>query len=406
VPTLAEVMQNREPKAPVRELALADLLGRIPVQMDDFRVREKLQGKVILVTGAAGSIGSELCRQIARFQPKHIVGFDIAETGLFHLQRELKECFPDVSFEPVVGSVQSATRLAEVFRGREIATVYHSAAYKHVPMMEANLFEAIENNVIGTYNVAATAAKFSAADFVMISSDKAVRPTSVMGLTKRVAEVVARSMQKEATKYLSVRFGNVLGSNGSVVPIFQQQITAGGPVTVTHPEMRRYFMTVVEAVQLVLQASTMGRGGEIFVLDMGEPIKIVDLVRNMILLSGRRPEDVPIKFIGTRAGEKLYEEVNLFEEHTQATPHEKIRIFSGDGVCIPDVETWIDELGQLCLARDLRVILSFKQLAPDYNPSSFVLENLMEATPQTVVRPSEEAASPPRVRSNPFPLTA
>jgi FlaA1/EpsC-like NDP-sugar epimerase len=287
----------------------------------------------------------------------------------------------------VIGSIQNVARLTEVFSTHRISTVYHAAAYKHVPMMETHLFEAVENNVIGTYNLARIAGHFEVDDFVMISSDKAVRPTSIMGLTKRVSEILTRSLQSGTTKYVSVRFGNVLGSNGSVVPIFKQQIAAGGPVTVTHREMRRFFMTIPEAVQLVLQASTMGKGGEIFVLDMGDPVKIVDLVHNMILLSGKRPEDIQIEFTGTRPGEKLYEETTTFEEETLPTYHNKISIFAGDGVLVEDPDTWMNEVRRLCEGRDIKLILLFKQLVVDYSPSSQVLENLADRptgpTPQS-----------------------
>jgi FlaA1/EpsC-like NDP-sugar epimerase len=378
VPALSEVMRNNGASTPIREVAVEDLLGRTQVLLEDANVRAKLENQVILVTGAAGSIGSELCRQIARFEPKLIVGLDVAETALFYLDRELRQSFPTIPFQPAIGSILNLARLSEVFDAYEVATVYHAAAYKHVPMMECHLFEAVENNVIGTHNVATTARRFGIENFVMISSDKAVRPTSVMGLTKRVAELVVSSLQNGDTRCVSVRFGNVLGSNGSVVAIFKQQIAAGGPVTVTHREMRRYFMTIPEAAQLVLQASTMGRGDEIFVLDMGQPMRIVDLARNMILLSGRRPEDIQIEFTGTRPGEKVYEELSTLEEETRPTYHDKIRIFSGDGVRIPDTESWMKELHRMCEARDMRLILALKELVADYNPSSNVLQCLVD----------------------------
>jgi FlaA1/EpsC-like NDP-sugar epimerase len=396
VPTLSEIIRGSERIAPVRELALDDLLGRNPVRLEDAAVRSKLENKVVLVTGAGGSIGSELCRQIARFSPQRIIGMDLAETPLFFLERELRQRFPHVVFEPAIGSVQNLARLAEVFALHQISTVYHAAAYKHVPMMECHLFEAVENNVIGTYNLARVAEQFGVEDFVMISSDKAVRPTSIMGLTKRISEILTRSMQGRTTKYVSVRFGNVLGSNGSVVPIFKQQIANGGPVTVTHPEMRRFFMTIPEAVQLVLQASTMGRGGEIFVLDMGDPVKIVDLVQNMILLSGRHPGDVRIEFTGTRPGEKLYEETTTLEEEILPTFHEKISVFAGDGVLLNDVDSWMEDLRRLCDTRDMRLILLFKQLVPDYNASSHVLTSLVE---QPVT--AQDEALPAMLRQQP-----
>jgi FlaA1/EpsC-like NDP-sugar epimerase len=396
VPALSEVMRSSGAKVPIRELAVEDLLGRTPVRLEDMNVRAKLENQVILVTGAAGSIGSELCRQIARFGPKLILGFDTSETGLFYLDRELRQSLPGTCFQPAIGSIRNIARLDEIFDSYEVATVYHAAAYKHVPMMESHLFEAVENNIFGTYNLATSAGRFGVASFVMISSDKAVRPTGIMGLTKRVTELLVSSLENGQTRYVSVRFGNVLGSNGSVVAIFKQQIAAGGPLTITHPEMRRYFMTIPEAAQLVLQASTMGRGGEIFVLDMGEPVKIVDLAKNMILLSGRQPEDIAIVFTGIRPGEKLYEELCTAEEETRRTYHEKIRIFSGDGPRITNIEVWIAELRRMCAARDMRLIPALKELVADYNPSVQVL--------QAMVGPPKALVTPPRTIARPHPM--
>jgi FlaA1/EpsC-like NDP-sugar epimerase len=274
-------------------------------------------------------------------------------------------------------------------------------AYKHVPMMESCLFVAVENNVLGTANVVAAAAESGIDDFVMISSDKAVRPANVMGLTKRVAELLVGSSQNGSTRFVSVRFGNVLGSNGSVIPIFKKQIAAGGPVTVTHPEMRRYFMTIPEAVQLVLQASTMGKGGEIFVLDMGQPVKIVDLARNLILLSGLRPdEDVRIEFTGVRPGEKLYEELSAYEENTLPTFHEKIKIFAGPSVPSVKMQEELQAIRRLCALRDARgLVLRLKELVPDYNPSTEILRSLFAesaapAVPSKFLHFSASAASP------------
>jgi FlaA1/EpsC-like NDP-sugar epimerase len=274
------------------------------------------------VTGAAGSIGSELCRQIARFGPAGSVGFEIAESPLFELDREMRGAFPGTPFYAEIGSVQNRARVEEVVRQYSPSVIYHAAAYKHVPLMEAHIFEAVENNVFGTYNVAAVAAACGVEEFVLISSDKAVRPTNVMGATKRVAELIVQELATDEHRFVAVRFGNVLGSNGSVIPIFKKQIAAGGPVTVTHPEMRRFFMTIPEACQLVLQAAAIGEGGQICVLDMGEPVKIVDLARDLILLSGLRPEeDIKIEFTGMRPGEKLYEEVSTILEETVASAH-------------------------------------------------------------------------------------
>ncbi len=393
VPALSEVMCAPGATTPIREVAVEDLLGRAEVCLEDHKIQEKFQQQVILVTGAAGSIGSEICRQIARFKPRLILGFDASETSLFYLDRELRQRFPEVSFEPIIGNILSAGRVREIFEAHDISTVFHAAAYKHVPMMEANIFEAVENNVIGTHVVATLAGRYQVDDFVMISSDKAVRPTSIMGLTKHIAELLISSLPNGRTKYTSVRFGNVLGSNGSVVEIFRQQIAAGGPITITHQEMRRYFMTIPEAAQLVLQASTMSKGGEIFVLDMGQQMKIVDLARNMILLSGRRSEDIPIQFTGIRPGEKLYEELSTLDEETMPTHHEKIRVFAGTRARIPHADTWIKEVQKMCAARDMHLILRFKEIAADYNPSSQVLELLMnQAKPRKSLVVAAETA--------------
>jgi FlaA1/EpsC-like NDP-sugar epimerase len=383
IPAISEIIHGRGLASQIRNVAVEDLLGRTSAKLDTKLIRGKVQGEVVLVTGAAGSIGSELCRQIARFSPKTIVGFEIAETALFHLQHEIREQFPDVHFEPVIGNIQDLARLHEVFETYLPTVVFHAAAYKHVPMMETHLFEAVENNVLGTYNVAALAGEFGVDEFVMISSDKAVRPTSIMGLTKRVAEMLVSSLQAGRTKYVSVRFGNVLGSNGSVVPIFRRQIAAGGPITVTHPEMRRYFMTIPEAAQLVMQAYAMGKGGEIFVLDMGNPIRIVDLARQMILLSGLRPDqDIKIEFTGVRPGEKLYEELSTNDEETVPTYHEKIHIFTGNGHGMPDVAACMAELRHMCAARDRRLVLTLmKDMVADYKPSTHVLETLVGEEP-------------------------
>ena len=357
------------------------------MRLEEDEIRGALQGKVVLVTGAAGSIGSELCRQIARFRPAGIVGFEIAESPLFEIDREMRQAFPQTPFYPEIGSIQNRARLDEVLRQYSPSVVYHAAAYKHVPLMEAHIFEAIENNVFGTYNVAAAAADHGVEDFVMISSDKAVRPTNVMGATKRVAELLLLALQNGGTKYVAVRFGNVLGSNGSVIPIFKKQIAAGGPVTVTHPDMRRFFMTIPEACQLVLQAAVIGKGGQICVLDMGEPVKIVDLARNLILLSGLRPdEDIKIEFTGMRPGEKLYEELSTIFEDTAPTAHEKIRIFIGNGMPENDVAAWLHDLREICEARDAgRLVVALKEIVIDYSPSANLLKRALETRYHDVV---------------------
>jgi FlaA1/EpsC-like NDP-sugar epimerase len=379
VPGLAEAIEGSGLASQIREVAVDDLLGRTPVHLEEGQIRGTLEGKVVLVTGAAGSIGSELCRQIARFHPAGIVGIEIAESPLFEIDREMRQTFPQVPFYPEIGSIQNRARLLDVLGQYKPSVVYHSAAYKHVPLMEAHVFEAIENNVFGTYNVAVAAAECGVEDFVMISSDKAVRPTNIMGATKRIAELVLLALQNGRTKFVAVRFGNVLGSNGSVIPIFKKQIAAGGPVTVTHPEMRRFFMTIPEACQLVLQASAIGKGGQICVLDMGQPVKIVDLARNLILLSGLRPdEDIKIEFTGMRPGEKLYEELSTLLEDTVSTEHEKIRIFMGNGMPERDIQGWLNSLHEICEARDTgRLVVALKEIVLDYSPSTHLLKRVI-----------------------------
>jgi FlaA1/EpsC-like NDP-sugar epimerase len=387
VPSFAEILESGSLASGIRDVNVEDLLGRNPVYLDESGIRGKIENKVVAVTGAAGSIGSELCRQIARFHPAAIVAYDCAETALFYIDREMSESFPGLTFRPEIGDIRNLQRLNEVFAKYRPSILYHAAAYKHVPMMEAHVFEAIENNVIGTWNVAIAAAENGIADFVMISSDKAVRPTSVMGVTKRVAELLIHALQNGRTKYVSVRFGNVLGSNGSVIPLFKQQIAARKPVTVTHPDMRRYFMTIPEAAQLVIQASTMGNGGEIFVLDMGQPVRILDLANNLILLSGLRPgEDVKIVFTGIRPGEKLYEELAHLDEEMQPTFHQKIKIFASHSLPAHGALERIEKLRSLCTERKLsEIVLDLKDLVIDYNPSAHLLRQMMSL-------PSEQLA--------------
>jgi len=371
VPGLAEVIEGRALVGQMREVAVEGLLGRKPVHLEEGSIREELEGRVVLVTGAAGSIGSELCRQIARFKPAGIVGFDIAESPLFEIDREMCQSYPEVDFFPEIGSIQNRARLEEVMKRYAPSIVYHAAAYKHVPLMEAHVFEAIENNVFGTYNLALAAAENGVKDFVMISSDKAVCPTNVMGTTKRVAELLLQALEDDRIKYVAVRFGNVLGSNGSVIPIFKKQIAAGGPVTVTHPEMRRFFMTIPEACQLVLQAGVIGKAGEICVLDMGEPVRIVDLARKLILLSGLSPgKEIKIEFTGMRPGEKLYEELSSLLENTVPSAHAKIHIFVGSNYPMARAHEWLHSVREICQHRDVgRLMVKLKEFVPEYNPS-------------------------------------
>jgi FlaA1/EpsC-like NDP-sugar epimerase len=402
IPSLSEVLQNRALAPQIRDVAVEDLLGRSPVLLDEQAISDTLGDHVVMVTGAAGSIGSELCRQIARFGPRRIIGYEIAESPLFEIDCEMRKSFPNVDFRPEIGSIQNRNRLDEVLRLYRPSVIYHAAAYKHVPMMEAHLFEAVENNVLGTVNVALAAAEYDVRDFVMISSDKAVRPTNVMGATKRVAELMVNALQNGGTKYASVRFGNVLGSNGSVVPIFKKQIASGGPITITHPEMKRYFMTIPEAAQLVLQASTMSKGGEIFVLDMGQQVRIVDLAINLILLSGLRPqEDIGLQFTGIRPGEKLYEELSFSDESTLPTFHEKIVVYSGPVISLSEMQRRLNSIRSYCAERDARkLFLELKRAVPEYNPSGDILGRLLafnaaiEPTPAALVMQEKLTALP------------
>jgi FlaA1/EpsC-like NDP-sugar epimerase len=372
VPSMAELVEGPPLATQIRDVAVEDLLGRKPVRLEQNQILANLEGKVVMVTGAAGSIGSELCRQIARFRPAGIVGFEIAESPLFEIDREMRQTFPKTPFYPEIGNVQNRSRLDEVLSQYSPSVLYHAAAYKHVPLMEAHVFEAIENNVFGTYNVAVAAAEHGVEDFVMISSDKAVRPTNVMGTTKRVAELLLLALQNGRTKYVAVRFGNVLGSNGSVIPIFKKQIATGGPVTVTHPDMRRFFMTIPEACRLVLEASAMGRGSEIFVLNMGAPVKIADLARDLILSSGLRPgHDIQITFTGPRPGEKLFEELNEEAEDLLPTLHEKIQVIAVESSPPADIEQCLSQLRTCCRERDCDGVVSIlRQAVPEYTPSA------------------------------------
>ena len=327
LPSMKQLLANPEALRQVRSMSLEDLLQREPIQMDRQELHPLLEGKRVLVTGAGGSIGSELCRQIARYQPALLILFERYENGLYALDLELRMQFPKVRIVSAVGDVTVHDRVVEVLRQTNPEIIFHAAAHKHVPLMELNPKEAVRNNIFGTKTVAEAALACGVDRFVLISTDKAVNPTSVMGATKRVAEDLLQSLSDRGqTKFTVVRFGNVLGSNGSVVPLFTDQIRRGGPVTVTHPEIKRFFMTIPEAVQLVLQASHLGLGGEIFVLDMGEQVKVADLARNMIVLSGLVPDqDIQIVYSGLRPGEKLYEELFDEAEQVEPTSHVKIR---------------------------------------------------------------------------------
>lgn len=377
---LASFCRGRSRLRRVCEVRPEDLLGRRPVDLACSGLREIPRGPV-LVTGAGGSIGSELCRHIARRQPAALIGVDQSESALYEIDRELQTLHPHVRFYPEIGDIRDARRVEEIFRDYAPRSVYHAAAYKHVPLMEAHLFEAVTNNVFGTRNVARAAAESGVRDFVLISSDKAVRPANVMGATKRLAELVVLSLAGACrTRFVAVRFGNVLGSSGSVVRVFQEQIARGGPVTVTHPEMRRFFMTTPEAAQLVLEAGAMGRQGEIFVLEMGEPVRIVDLARKMIVLSGFKPgRDVEIEFIGIRPGEKLFEELSAYEENTVPTPHPQIRVLAGAAVPASEFSRGLEALRSAIEARDaVSAIHCLEQLVPDYHPSDWLVRRAID----------------------------
>jgi nucleoside-diphosphate-sugar epimerase len=386
IPPPGERIANRTLGPPLREVRVEDLLGRPPVHLEESAIRAGLEDRVVLVTGAGGSIGSELCRQVARYGPAAIVGLDQSEAALYQIDREMRERFPLAVFRAELGSIQNRRRLDEIFAAHQPHAVYHAAAYKHVPLMETHLFEAIENNILGTQQVARAASAAGAQTVVLVSSDKAVRPVNIMGASKRLAELVClgAAQAEPGMRFLAVRFGNVLGSSGSVIPLFRRQIAAGGPVTVTHPEMRRFLMTVAEAAQLVLQAAGMGAGGEIFALNMGEPVRILELARRLIRLSGLEPDlDIRIEFSGMRPGEKLCEELSAYQENTAPTPHAQIRVFTGKGVAREALARGLLDLRRAVEARDAAAaVLSLKELIPEYNPSAFVLERALGAPAQ------------------------
>lgn len=372
LPSVKQLLEDPALLQQVRPMSLEDLLQREPIQTDQQELHPLIEGKTVLVTGAGGSIGSELCRQIAQYRPGVLVLFERYENALHALLLELRAAFPKLGVLPIVADVTSPDRVAEVFRQTDPDIVFHAAAHKHVPLMELNPKEAVRNNVWGTRVVAEASLASGVDRFVLISTDKAVNPSSVMGATKRIAEhLIQEISQRGQTRFTVVRFGNVLGSNGSVVPLFADQIRKGGPVTVTDPEIKRFFMTIPEAVQLVLQASVMGQGGEVFVLDMGEQIKIADLARNMIVLSGLVPgKDIDIVYTGMRVGEKLYEE--LFEEGEQvlATSHAKINRAVGAPLLADDFERWISELHvRLSEAEEEELLQDLKRIVPTFQPT-------------------------------------
>ena len=369
VPSFDDLMSGKVAVSQLRAIELDDLLGRDPVVLDDAGLHALLGGKAVMVTGAGGSIGAEMCRQIARFAPARLVLFEASEFALYTIEQELKQTFPALNFVCLVGDVRDAARVDEVMQQHQPSVLFHAAAYKHVPLMEQhNAWQAIRNNVLGTWTVARAAQQHGVNKFVMISTDKAVNPANVMGASKRLAEMVCQALQPSGdTRFVMVRFGNVLGSTGSVIPKFRAQIAQGGPVTATHPEITRYFMSIPEAAQLVLQAGLVGQGGEIFVLDMGEPVKITDLAKDLIRLSGFTEDEIKIEFIGLRPGEKLYEELLADSEHTLPTPHPKLRIAQArqaDAAWLPKLLNWV----AVTTMPDDAVRAALTQWVPEYRP--------------------------------------
>jgi len=368
IPGIDHLIEGRVTVSQLRDVAIEDLLGRDPVVLDTAEISKAMTGRVVLVSGAGGSIGSEICRQLCRFEPRALVLLEHTENSLFNVHRELLDRFPGVHLVPCVADVTDGPRLAQVFEEHRPDVVFHAAAHKHVPMMEWNPGEAVKNNIVGTRTLADAAHEFGVDRFVMISTDKAVNPTSVMGVSKRVAEIYVQALsQRSKTRFVTVRFGNVLGSAGSVIPIFKEQIAAGGPVTVTHPEMTRYFMTIPEASQLVLQAGTMGQGGEIFILDMGEPVKIAELARDLITLSGFEPGvDIDIRFTGMRPGEKLFEELSVADEDAGKTRHPKIFVGRFRPHAWDAIQRQIRDLAELSEARHQEIRRKLAEIVPEY----------------------------------------
>lgn len=370
IPGMYEILSGDATVSRIKDVDLEDLLGRDPIQLDNKGIEDYIKGRTILVTGAGGSIGSELCRQISVFQPKKLVLFDIYENNVYDIQNELREDFPDMDLSVLIGSIRDRDRLHEVFTKYKIDVVFHAAAHKHVPLMEDSPKEAVKNNVFGTLNLALEASAAGVSRFVMISTDKAVNPTNIMGATKRLCEMIVQAMDKQSkTEFVAVRFGNVLGSNGSVIPLFKRQIAHGGPVTVTHKKIIRYFMLIPEAAQLVLQAGAFAKGGEVFVLDMGKPVKIYDLACDLIRLSGLEPnKDIKIVFSGLRPGEKLYEELLMSEEGLQDTVHNKIYVGKPTFEDMDKLTIKLEQLRKLLELNDIDEIKHVMQMiVPTYH---------------------------------------
>jgi FlaA1/EpsC-like NDP-sugar epimerase len=371
LPSIGELISGETPLARLREIDVEDLLGREPIELDRKLIANFIEGKVVLITGAAGSIGSELSKQVASFSPFSLLILDQDETGIFNLFNELKERFPKQEIKSIICDIRDEEKIKRIFQEFKPQIVFHAAAYKHVPLMEEHPDEAVKNNIFGTEIVAKVALENDCERFIFISTDKAVNPTSVMGSTKRIGEMICQVLNKKGkTKFISVRFGNVLDSRGSVIPIFKEQIRAGGPVTVTHPEMKRYFMLNSEACLLVMEAAAIGQGGEVFVLDMGKPIKILDLAKEMIKLAGFEPDkEIPITFIGPRPGEKLFEEILSAEEGTSTTKYKRILIAKLKEPDEEKLRKGLERLKHVVKSNDTNEIVKiFKELIPSYSP--------------------------------------
>lgn len=384
IPGIEDAVAGKPNLSTIRDVAIEDLLHREPVQLDCQAITAIVKARRVMITGAGGSIGSELCREICRFGPAGLILLDHAENNLFAIHHQLSHDFPRLSLVPCIADVRDSNRLAQVFEAWRPDVVFHAAAHKHVPLMEWNPVEALKTNVFGTRNLADCADRAGVSEVVMISTDKAVKPSSMMGVSKRLAELYVQALgQKSSTRFVTVRFGNVLGSNGSVIPIFKEQISRGCPITVTHPEMRRYFMTIPEACQLVLQAASMGQGGEIFILDMGEPVKIVDLAQDLIRLSGLSSDEVEIQFTGIRPGEKLFEELSMRDEDVQKTAHPKVFI----GRLVPrdyaEICEHFDELLDLLDDGDLPALVrKLEKIVPEFQPSRDLLHDRDSTVPR------------------------
>ena len=371
LPSTEDLINNKSIMENLRDVEIEDILGREPITLDNQNISELIKDHVIMVTGGGGSIGSELCRQIIKYNPKELVMVDIYENSLYDIEMELKRNYPKAKITAIIASVRDKKRLEKIFEEYRPYLVFHAAAHKHVPLMEASPLEAIKNNIFGTYNVVNACDKYKVRRFVLISTDKAVNPTNIMGATKRMCEMIVQAKNKVSdTEFAAVRFGNVLGSNGSVVPLFKKQIASGGPVTVTHRDITRFFMTIPEAVQLVLQAMTYAKGGEIFVLDMGEPVKIYDLAESLIKLSGLEPNvDIPIQITGLRPGEKLYEELLMSEEGLEKTAHNKIFVAEPLDITMNQIEEKLSILSTIIQNEETpieEIKHTVKQVVPTY----------------------------------------